>query len=45
MSSFSSTMSSVQLNDDTSNKSDITSKHNGDSEHSEVLIYLKRNIY
>ncbi|XP_028396391.1 serine/threonine-protein kinase TAO3-like isoform X1 [Dendronephthya gigantea] len=38
MSSFSSTMSSVQLNDDTSIKSDKTTKYNGDSEHSEVEV-------
>ena len=42
MSSFSSTMSSVQLNDDTSIKSDLTSNNpNGESESSEVLIKHK----
>jgi hypothetical protein len=40
MSSFSSTMSSVQLNDDTSLKSDLTSNPNGESESEVVIKYI-----
>ena len=45
MSSFSSTMSSVQLNDDTNIKSQLTSNPNGESELPEVLLnYSRYNI-